>query len=259
VPELLNDIAIALVGFLTGILSGLFGIGGAIVSTPAIRLLGVPASLAVASTLPSIIPGAITGGIRYSRVGLVTWSAVRVVAPFGVLFAIIGAVTADRMPGDGHYLMIATALLIIWTAWRMLHPPQLHESSGHSKFKLACVGIGSGLLSGLLGVGGGFVMVPVFVGLLGFQMKRAVATSLVCVAVFAIPGTITHAVLDNIDWRVAGLLTIGVIPGVYVATKYVVAVADKSLRIAMAIILCVVASGFIVGEVIALTSSNGGG
>ena len=68
-------------GFVTGILSAMFGIGGAVVSTPAIRLLGATALQAVGSTLPSVLPSAVTGSVRYRREGLilpriVAWTAV---------------------------------------------------------------------------------------------------------------------------------------------------------------------------------------
>src|SRR5439155_1714761 len=84
---------------------------------------------------------------------------------------------------------------------------------GASPFACAAVGGAAGGLSGLLGVGGGIVMVPGFTEVHGMPIKRAIATSLACVGVFAVPGTITHAALGDIDWRFALLLAVAVVPG----------------------------------------------
>ena len=72
----LRDVLTIVAGVGTGILSAMFGVGGAIVSTPAIRVLGASAALAVASTLPSVIPSALTGTVRYTKAHLINWRAV---------------------------------------------------------------------------------------------------------------------------------------------------------------------------------------
>ena len=79
------------IGFATGVLSGLFGVGGAVISTPAIRALGATPIEAVGSTLPSIIPSAISGALRYHRDGYVHLDSVAWVALPGV-FGAIGSV-----------------------------------------------------------------------------------------------------------------------------------------------------------------------
>ena len=70
-------------------------------------------------------------------------------------------------------------------------------------WRLAIIGIAAGGLSGLLGVGGGILMVPAFSAWLRLPLKETIATSLACVGIFAIPGTITHALLGHIDWAYA--------------------------------------------------------
>ena len=70
---LLRDALTLLLGFATGVLSALFGIGGAIVSNPGLRALGADPLVAVGTTLPSILPGAISGTLRYRREGLIDW------------------------------------------------------------------------------------------------------------------------------------------------------------------------------------------
>jgi uncharacterized membrane protein YfcA len=89
----------------------------------------------------------------------------------------------------------------------------------------------AGLLSGLLGIGGGVIMVPAFVQLAGIQVKAAIATSLVCVGAFALPGTVTHALQGHVDWRVALALVVGVIPGARLGAALTIRATDRRLRL----------------------------
>src|SRR5687768_8030030 len=219
-PGLVRDGLTVAAGVATGVLSAAFGVGGAVVSTPAIRALGVPALVAVGTTLPSVFPSAASGTARYAREGIVDWRVVRWTTPTGIAASVAGALLSRVVPGEGHLLMLATAFLLGFTAFRMARQPSSGEA-GQSEEKpvapsgalLASIGALAGLLSGLLGVGGGIVMVPAFSELARLPVKTTVASSLACVGIFAIPGTVTHAVLGGIDWRFAALLAIGVIPG----------------------------------------------
>ena len=75
------------------------------------------------------------------------------------------------------------------------------------------IGLVAGFVSGLLGIGGGLVMVPMLAGWLGMPLKRALGTSLLAIVALVIPGTITHAVLGHIDWAVVLVVTVGAVPG----------------------------------------------
>src|SRR5688572_32385093 len=115
----LHAVLTVAVGLVTGVLSAAFGVGGAVVSTPAIRLLGVSAAFAVGTTLPSILPSAATGTWRYTREQLVRWRVVGWTTPAGIAAAVAGSFLSQEVPGDGHWLMILTAGLLGFTAWRM--------------------------------------------------------------------------------------------------------------------------------------------
>jgi uncharacterized membrane protein YfcA len=114
------------------------------------------------------------------------------------------------------------------------------------------IGAAAGLLSGLLGIGGGVLMVPGFQGLLGVSIKRAIATSLVCVGCFAVPGTITHTLNGSIDWRFAFWLAVGVVPGAALGAVLAIRADDRRLRVAFGSFLIVVAVVYGAGEVVAL-------
>ena len=249
-------------GVLTGVLSGAFGVGGAIISTPGIRLLGASAFVAVGSTLPSIIPGAAAGTARYRREGLVEWRVLALAAPGGIVGAVVGSLLSHSVPGDGRWLMVLTAVLLGITAVRMARAgDEADEADEHlpgaarrSPVAAAAIGLGAGLLSGLLGLGGGLVLIPGFSEVLGLRLKSAIATSLACVGVLAIPGSITHAALGDIDWRLAVLLTVGVVPGARLGARLSIAAGNRRLRLVVACTLGLVAIVYGAGELAALFS-----
>jgi uncharacterized protein len=346
-PGPLRDLLTLLLGFATGVLSALFGIGGAIVSNPGLRALGAAPLVAVGTTLPSILPGAISGTLRYRREGLIHWRLIAPAAAAGLLAVVGGSLLSHAVPGGGHLLLLLIAVLLAFTAWRTAvtpptPPPEqaadggvdnaatggvdnaAPPSSGSATLPLrgttrreaglerapdpdparapdpdparapdpdparapdpdpprapdltpdpgptsgaspgptltprrrwlaAGIGLVAGLLSGLLGIGGGVIMVPAFTELLGLSLKSAIATSLVCVGIFGVPATITHAFLGDIDWRLAVLLTIGVIPGARIGASLTIRTAERRLRLAVGVFLALVALVYFITETRAL-------
>ncbi|GDX33335.1 permease [Actinomycetes bacterium] len=254
-----RDVLTLVAGVVTGIMSGTFGVGGAVISTPAIRALGCSAALAVGTTLPSILPGAVTGSWRYRQGELIRWRVIMFTSPAGVVSAVVGAWISPRVPGNGHLLMVLTALLLMWSAINMIRvvaPKNLtdeHVITEKSQNTLAILtGIFAGGLSGLLGLGGGIIMVPLFRRWLGLPIKNAVATSLICVGCFAIPGTITHALENGIDWRFALWLTAGVVVGAPLGSKMALKMSDKKLQRVFGLFLAVISIVYGFGELLAL-------
>jgi uncharacterized protein len=276
-------------GVATGVLSGMFGVGGAVVSTPAIRLLGATPLEAVGSTIPSVIPSAVSGSLRYRREGLIIGRVALWTLAAGLAATVGGALLTGAVPGNGHLLMIATAALLAFTALRMARVPSgtpahaqnpvdvedpvgdlatpasdlvlAHErdpdrtSPLHRRaevWRLGLIGLAAGGLSGLLGIGGGVLMVPAFATWVRLSVKEAVATSLVCVGALAVPGMVTHAVLGNIDWAFAIPLSIAVIPGARIGAHLAIRSSDRGLRLAVAIVLGSIAVAYGAGEIIAL-------
>jgi uncharacterized protein len=273
--EPLQTILVLIAGFFTGVLSGMFGVGGAVVSTPAIRALGATPIEAIGSTLPSIIPSAISGSLRYQREGLIHWRVVLWTALVGCSAAVVGALLADVVPGNGHLLMILTAVLLAFTAYRTgqspkrpdpadAEEPDPHEDPDFAGveapelparmewWRLATIGLAAGLLSGLLGVGGGILMVPLFAGWVRLPIKEAVGCSLACVGILAVPGTITHALLGHIDWAFALPLCVAVIPGARVGAHLAIRSSERGLRLSVAIVLGTIAIVYAAGEIAAL-------
>jgi uncharacterized protein len=247
------------VGAVSGVLSGMFGIGGAVVSTPAIRLLGANALEAIGSTLPSILPSSISGSLRYNREQYIRRRIMVITSAFGAPASVVGSRLSRAVPGNGHALMVATAVLVGYTAYRTAFPSTAEaeaasapEALRESWWLLGLIGVAAGALSGLLGIGGGILMVPAFVTLVGLPLKDTIATSLACVGVFAIPGTITHAIQGDINWTFALALAAGVIPGARFGAHFTIAANDRTLRYTVGAALGVIALIYGVGELLAL-------
>jgi uncharacterized membrane protein YfcA len=244
------------VGLATGMLSGAFGVGGAVISTPGIRILGASAFEAVGTTLPAIIPSAAVGTARYARERLVDWPVVGATAPLGVTTAVAASYASHAVPGEGHLLMVLTAAILGYTAWRMARrdptSPSPAQDGGGERRSLpgaAAIGALAGTLSGLLGVGGGVVLVPGFSELLRLPLKTAIATSLACVGILAVPSTIAHTLLGDIDWRMALLLAVAVVPGSRLGAVLSIRATNRRLRLAVAAFLGALAVGYGIGEI----------
>ncbi len=254
----MRDLVVSvLIGFISGVLSGAFGIGGGIVTTPAIRLiLGAPALVAVGTPLPVILPTALTGALTYARNGVADIRAGVICGIGGSIPAVLGAWSTTFVGGD--VVLLATAALILYAAIDMVlqvyRAPQTagvtDTSPGSSAapqapaprahlLPLMVIGAAAGLYSGFLGLGGGFALVPLMTRWLRFDMKRAIATSLVAVTILSIPGTITHAMLGNIDWAIALALSLGVIPGAMLGARITLGSTDRAVRIGFATLLVV--------------------
>jgi uncharacterized membrane protein YfcA len=182
---------------------------------------------------------------------------VALTAVLGVPASVAGSRLSGAVPGNGHALMILTALLVAYTGYRTAFPTvRTLERAGKplndERWRLAVIGIAAGALSGLLGIGGGILMVPAFSAWVGMPLRETIATSLACVGIFAIPGTLTHWYLGHIDWTFAIALAVGVIPGARIGAHFTINAGDKLLRYSIGTALGIISAIYGVGEVVAL-------
>lgn len=271
-------IAAALAGVLIGILSGLLGIGGGTLMVPLFRLgFGMSALASTATSLFAIIPTSLVGFVTHLRnktciplLGLVCGLAGACMSPVGVYLA-------TRSPG---WLVMAVAALIVgyssYTMFRKaLRMPKVSAQSASAvgvdiaeaaeaaaaqqpdpPFSLTrkrvpialAIGLVAGLASGYVGVGGGFIMVPLFLSLLEVPMRKASGTSLVAVTILAIPGVVEQAILGNINYAVGLAIALGSIPGAVVGANLVRHVPERKLRFLFGAFLLIAAVVLIVNE-----------
>jgi len=247
----------AALGFVAGLLAGVFGVGGGIVTTPGVQhLLGAAPIEAVATPLPIILPTSLVGAHAYARAGEIDRRAATWVVGPGLVGTIAGALLTELV--DAHALLLVTAFLIAWTGAGVIrgrHAPPVDRPHVPG-WAYAGVGLLAGTVSGLLGVGGGIVLVPAFTAL-GMPLKRALGTSLLCIAALVVPGTIAHALLGHIDWSIFVVVTLGVIPGARLGARLALGAREHVLRLVVGSFLLCVAAAYGVSELVQLLAGRG--
>jgi len=257
----MGHVIVAIVlGLIIGLFSGLFGVGGSSIATPLLRVfLGTSPLIALASPLPVTLPVALSGTFVYQRHGLISWRVVAWTAIGGMPGVILGSVLTRWVPG--HWLMFLVAAAMLLAGWQVLRSPKRPGNGANSQncttvwrhppvVILLAVAVVVGLLSGLLAIGGGLFLIPAFILLLGAGMRQAAATSLACVAFFAAPGTVTHALLGHIDWWLSLQLGLAVIPATYLGARLSLRLTQIRLRRSFGVFLLVFAVYFFIREIL---------
>jgi hypothetical protein len=211
-----------LVGLLAGTVFGLFGAGGSALATPALALAGVPGVLAVATPLPALLPASLAGARRYLRSGNLDRRVATLAVAGGVPATIAGALLSSLVDGQ-RLVLLSGGLLLVVGARVLLPDPVGHDARCEARRQrggvVLAVAALVGLLTGLLANGGGFLLVPAFVLLLGLNATTASGTSMVAVGFLAVPTLLVHWQLGHIDWPVALVFGIGVLPGSLVGAR----------------------------------------
>ena len=247
-----------LLGFASGFTSGAFGVGGGIITTPAIRLLLFQSSgIALGTPLPVIIPSALVGGLNYGRAGKVIPRIVLYCSLAGLIGTATGSLSTAYI--DTRYLMIVTALLIMYMAYRTfataLGKDPYGQLGGRAEripapaWKMALIGFSAGLFSGLLGLGGGVILVPALFFLLHLELKECLGNSLVIIAVLAVPGSLIHSLLGHIDWGIALAMTLGVMPGAYVGSFFTLRARNRRVLVLFSCFLTAIGIIFLCREI----------
>lgn len=113
----------------------------------------------------------------------------------------------------------------------------------------AAIGLIAGLASGYVGVGGGFIMVPLMLSIIGIPMRKASGTSLIAVMILAIPGVIEQGIIGNINYLAGIAIVVGTIPGAVIGAKLVTKVPERTLRLLFGCFLIVAAVMLVLNEV----------
>ncbi len=193
-------------GVVVGFASGLLGLGGAFIMTPVQYIvftdMGLPADtaikLAFGTNLLVVLPTAASGAWQHHRNKAVWWRVAVIMGICSMAFALIGATITAYL--DGEKLKIAYGAIVLLTGVRMLinrQPRSIREAVDNPWMWVAWA-VPVGLLSGIFGIGGGIVMIPIMVLALRFKMHTAVATSL-GVIVFASIGGIIGYIVNGLD------------------------------------------------------------
>lgn len=255
-------VAAALGLLIGGVIGGLGG-GGAVLTVPAlVYLLGLSPQQATSGSLVIVGVAAVVGVLSHARRGLVRWRTGGAVGAAGLLFAYVGTRLNARV--DPDLLLLGFAGVVLLAAAALLAQPRRDRSDDGAarpdrrrtrrRWRLAqicVVGAGVGLLTGFFGVGGGFVVVPALVLLLGFELPWAVGTSLLVVAVNSAAALASRGGSGSLVWSVVAPFTVAAVLGTLAGQRIADRLPSRLLTRAFAGLLLAVAVG--IESAVALT------
>lgn len=277
-----NALMIIGLGGIVGLLTGMVGVGGGFLTTPILIFYGIPPPVAVASAATQITGTSVSGMLAYKRRKGVDYRMGTVLVAGGMLGSLVGGGLFRLLQRSGQidtaigllyvFLLGAMGLLMAReaaTALGLLKPPPRAQAprrhnpviailpmrwrfyqSGLYISPLAPFALGffSGVLTVLLGVGGGFIVVPAMIYLLGMSAQVVVGTSLLQILVVTAVATVIHATTTkSVDIVLAVLLLIGSVIGAQIGVRLTQRVKPEWLRMALAILIIAVAVRMAVG------------
>jgi len=228
-----------------GISLGLLGSGGSILTVPVlVYLVGQDEKTAIAGSLFVVGSIALAGSLQYIRGRLIDWRNVFVFGLPGMAGTYLGASLATWVPGIVQLALFALVMLL--ASVLMLRPVRLSGATDapRAPWKIASDGLIVGVITGLVGVGGGFLIVPALVLLGGLAIHRAVATSLVIIALKSFSGFVKYVdVLDKqnleLDWPTLGIVaTLGIV-GSFAGGRIGSRIPQRQLRSGFGVFLIV--------------------
>ena len=225
-----------------GLSLGLLGGGGSILTVPVfVYVLGYAAKPAIAMSLPVVGATSLVGAIGHWRAGNVN---LRQALTFGIV-AMVGAFAGARLADlvSGVFQLTLLALVMLGAALSMLRRPIAQPPGAEpvSRWVVLVVGLGVGLLTGLVGIGGGFLIVPALVVLARLPMKQAVGTSLLVIAMNSASGFLGYLGQVDVPWAFMAVFTAIAIGGILVGTYLVRFVSQQALKRSFAVFLLVMA------------------
>lgn len=276
-----NGLYIVLLGGLTGILSGLFGVGGGFLTTPLLIFYGIPPTVAAASAATQVTGASVSGVIAHGKRGGVDYRMGMVMVGGGVVGALFGAALFRLLQALGQIDVVINILYVVMLGTigslmlreaidalrpstaaaqprkRRHHPLvaglpfrwRFYRSGLYiSPLAPLILGVIVGILTMLMGVGGGFILVPAMLYLLGMSGNVVVGTSLYQILFVTMVTTMTHALTTKaVDIVLAGLLLLGSVMGAQFGTQIALKARPELLRLVLAAIVIAVALRMLYG------------
>lgn len=277
-----NGVVIVGLGLITGLLSGIFGVGGGFLTTPLLIFYGIPPTVAAASAASQVTGASVSGVIAHGRRGGVDYQMGGVLVAGGVLGAGVGAVLFALLQRLGQIDTVINLLYVLLLggigtvmaresiqslragadgarpAARRRHHPLVTMLPGHWRFRRSglyisplaplLLGMATGILTMLMGIGGGFVLVPAMLYILCMSARVVVGTSLFQILFVTIATTMIHALTTHaVDIVLAALLLVGSVSGAQIGSRFAHTASPVRLRLVLAVIVLLVAARMALG------------
>lgn len=244
-------------GVIAGVASGMFGIGGGVIIVPSLMLLGFSQVQANGTSLGALLlPVGVFGAISYHRSGLMRWRAALIIAA-GLFFAgWLGARIANTM--DPSLLLRLYGAFLLYVGWRMAAPlqyfgvrqpaPEKDSTPRDNVAVIVALGLVAGVASGMFGIGGGAVIVPVLVTFLNFPQKVAVATSLgALLPPVGMLGALEYYRQGNLDLWTALPVALGLLVGAWFGARITIGLPSATVKRLYGVFLLVIGVRFLLG------------
>ncbi len=227
----LGMFALALVlSLLIGVSLGLLGGGGSILTTPIlIYALGVETKAAIATSLLVVGVTSIAGLVQHARAGNVEWRTGLIFGGAGMVGAYTGGLLAGFIPSN-ILLGLFAAMMLATSAAMFRGRKEAAAVGGQAVWKIVLDGLVVGVVTGLVGAGGGFLVVPALALLGGLPMQKAIGTSLLVIALKSFAGYAGHAAHVTIDFQLAALVSGAAVVGSLFGSRLGSLVQPDTLR-----------------------------
>jgi uncharacterized protein len=276
-----NAVFIVLLGFGVGVLSGMFGIGGGFLTTPLLIFYGIPPTVAVASATTQITGASVSGAMVHMRRGGVDLKMAGVMVFGGFFGSVVGAAVFRMLQASGQVDVVISFLYVLILGWigaimlkdalvalGVIATKPTESQPRHNRWVASlplrwrfyssglyispvaplAIGFVAGVMTVLLGIGGGFILVPAMIYLLGMPARVVIGTSLAMVLTVSAATTMVHAITTrSVDIVLAGLLLVGGVIGAQYGALLALRIKPDLLRLALAIIILLVGLRMLLG------------
>jgi uncharacterized membrane protein YfcA len=276
-----NALFIVALGFLVGVLSGMFGVGGGFLTTPLLIFYGIPPPIAVASAATQITGASVSGAMVHLRRGGVDLKMGAVMIVGGLAGSVVGAALFRLLQTSGQidvvigflYVVILASIGILMlkdalVALGYVRAPEQTDQLRHNRWVASLplrwrfyssglylspiapftLGFVAGTLTVLLGIGGGFILIPAMIYLLGMPARVVIGTSLVMILAVSAATTMVHSLTTRaVDIVLAALLLVGGVVGAQYGAILTTRLKPDLLRLGLAVIILLVALRMLLG------------
>ncbi|MCB0060608.1 MAG: sulfite exporter TauE/SafE family protein [Caldilineaceae bacterium] len=231
-----------LVGGAIGLTLGLLGGGGSILTVPAlVYIIGQTPQVAVAASLVIVGANSLMGAFFYRKQGTLNWQVALVFGGVGMVAAYFSAGLSHLLSSTLLLVLFAVLMLVVGGLMIFRRTPDAGDHHSHGWLITVLAGLGVGVLTGFLGVGGGFLIVPALVMLVGLPMRQAVGTSLIVIAMNSLAGILGHLSQSHLDYLTISLFVAAGMVGTFVGTWLSRRIQAEHLRQLFAVFVIVLA------------------
>ncbi|MFC0204272.1 sulfite exporter TauE/SafE family protein [Novosphingobium soli] len=278
-----NGLIIVCLGALTGVLSGMFGVGGGFLTTPLMIFYGIPPTVAAASAASQVTGASVSGVFAHTRRGGVDYQMGSVMVAGGIFGTGLGALLFNLLEQLGQIDTVINILYVVLLGSigglmaresiqairaertgvpiaprKRRHHPMVASLPMRWRFYRSglyisplaplLLGISTGILTMLMGIGGGFILVPAMLYILGMSANVVVGTSLFQILFVTMATTMMHALTTHaVDIVLASLLLFGSVTGAQVGAQFAQKASPVKLRLILAVIVLLVAARMALG------------